>query len=296
MLPWAVRHTHLLLIPLLLLVVSCSSQPNARQPNARQYTLTGQILEVRPGGTELVIRHDDIPGFMPGMTMPFKVKDPALAKGRVAGDLIRATLMVTDDEAWLSSVEKTGWAPLLVRREPLRPAVSLVEPGEEVPDQALVDQDGQPFRLSSLRGSAVLLTFIYTRCPLPEFCPRMDGYFGAVQRAVKDGRLKRPVRLLSVSFDPDFDTPAELRAHAARVGADRSVWTLATAPRAEVEAWGARLGLSLIRDDKNPANITHNLRTAVIDPQGRLVRILDGNHWTPDEAIAALASVPTVSK
>ncbi len=285
------RRAHLLLIPLLLSVAACS-----RPPSARQYTLTGQILEVRPGGAELVIRHDDIPGFMPGMTMPFRLKDPALAKGRVAGDLVRATLMVTDDEAWLSKVEKTGWAPLPERKEPLRPAVSLVEPGEAVPDQALVDQDGRPFRLSSLRGSAVLLTFIYTRCPMPEFCPRMDAFFEAVQRAVKDGRLRGPVRLLSVSFDPDFDTPAELRAHAARVGADRAVWTFATAPRAEVEAWGARLGLSLIRDEKTPADITHNLRTAVVDRQGRLVRILDGNQWTPDEAIAALASVPDFSK
>jgi protein SCO1/2 len=267
-----------------------------RQPAARQYTLVGQILEVRSGGAELVIRHDDIPGFMPGMTMPFRVKDPALARGRIAGDLVRATLMVTDDEAWLGTVEKTGWAPLPERKEPLRPAVSLVEPGETVPDQALVDQDGKPLRLSSLRGSAVLLTFVYTRCPLPEFCPRMDAFFGTVQRAVKDGRLRGPVRLLSVSFDPDFDTPAELRAHALRVGADGTVWTFATAPRAEVEAWGARLGLSLIRDEKNPADITHNLRTAVIDRQGRLVTILDGNQWAPAEAIAALASVPAESK
>jgi protein SCO1 len=279
------------LIPAILLAATC-----ARQPAARQYTLVGQIFEVRPGGAELVIRHDDIPGFMPGMTMPFRLKEPALAKGLVAGDLVRATLMVTDDEAWLATVEKTGWAPLPERKEPLRPAVSLVEPGEEVPDRGLVDQDGKPFLLSSLRGSAVLLTFIYTRCPLPEFCPRMDAFFEFVQRAIKDGRLRGPVRLLSVSFDPDFDTPAVLRAHAVRAGADRAVWTFASAPRAEVEAWGARLGLSLIRDERNPADITHNLRTAVIDREGRLVRILDGNQWIPDEAIAALASVPAVSK
>ncbi len=296
MLRCAVRRTHLLLIPLLLFVVGCARQPAARPSNARQYTLTGQILEVRSGGAELVIRHNDIPGFMPGMTMPFRVKDPALSNGCVAGDLVRATLVVTDDDAWLATVEKTGSAPLPERKEPLRPAVSLVEPGEAVPDQALVDQDGKPFRLSSLRGSAVLLTFVYTRCPLPEFCPRMDAFFASVQRALKDGRLKGPVHLLSVSFDPDFDTPAELRAHALRVGADPAVWTFATAPRAEVESWGAHLGLSLIRDPKNPADITHNLRTAVIDRQGRLVKILDGNQWTPDEAIAALASVPAVSK
>ena len=279
-----------LLFPLLL-AVAC-----ARQPIARQYQLTGQILEVKPGGTELVIRHHDIPGFMPGMTMPFRLKDPALSKGLVAGDLVRATLMVTDEEAWLSTIEKTGTAPLPVQQAPAQPAVSLVEPGDVVPDETLIDQDGRAFRVSSLRGSAVLLTFIYTRCPLPDFCPRMDANFSAVQRALEAGRLREPVHLLSVSFDPDFDTPATLRAHAARLGADPAIWTFATAPRAQVEAWGARLGLSLIRDAKDPTAITHNLRTAVIDREGRLVRIFDGNQWTPDEAIAALRSVPAPSK
>jgi protein SCO1/2 len=287
------RYTALLPLLLVPIVLGACAKP---QPAARQYTLTGQVLEVRTDRAELVIRHQDIPGFMPAMTMPFKVKEVEAARARVAGDLVRATLNVTDEEAWLSSIEKTGWAPLPERTTPIRPAVSFVEPGQEVPDQALLGEDGRPFRLSALRGSPVLLTFIYTRCPIPEFCPRMDALFGAVQRAVKDGRLRGPVRLLSVSFDPDFDTPAELGRHAARVGADRAIWTFATGPKAEIESWGAGLGLSLIRDERNPAAITHNLRTAVIDPRGRLVTILDGNHWTPDEAIAALALAPSLPK
>jgi protein SCO1/2 len=274
-------------LPLLLFAVACT-----RQPEARQYTLTGQILAVNPAGTELVIHHDDVKGFMPAMTMPFRVKDPALAKGRLPGDLIRATLVVTDEAAWLSKIEKTGWAPLPERQVSPQQAVDLLKPGEAIPDETLVDQDGQTFRVSSLKGSAVLLTFIYTRCPFPEFCPRMDAHFRAVQKAIEDGRLRGTIRLVSLSFDPDFDTPAELRAHASREGADKTIWTFATAPRARIEAWGARLGLSVIRDETNPSDITHNLRTAVIDRQGRLFRILDGNRWTPDEAIAALASVP----
>lgn len=272
-------------IPLLL--IAC-----ARQPDARQYQLTGQILAVRPDGSELVIRHDDVKGFMPAMTMPFRVKDRAVADGRAPGDLIRATLMVTDTEAWLSRIEKTGWAPLPERQVSAQPAADLVKAGEMVPDETFVDQGGRSFRLSSLRGSAVLVTFIYTRCPLPEFCPRMDAYFGVVQKAIKDGKLRGPVRLLSISFDPDFDTPAELAAHASRVGADPALWTFATSPRARVEAWGARLGLSVIRDAKDPSDITHNMRTAVIDRRGRLVSVLDGNRWVPAEAVAALASVP----
>jgi protein SCO1/2 len=275
------------LIPVLLLAVAC-----ARSPEPRQYPLTGQVLSVKPDRTELVIRHDDVRGFMPAMTMPFRLKNPALADGKVPGDLIRATLMVTDEEAWLEHVEKTGWAPLPERADSEPPPVSLLRPGETVPDETLIDQDGQAFRVSSLKGKAVLLTFIYTRCPLPEFCPRMDAWFGAVQQAIKDGRLRGAIRLLSVSFDPDFDAPAELRAHAARLNADPAIWTFATAPRPRVDAWAGRFGLSVIRDGDRPSDITHNLRTAVIDRQGRLVAILDGNRWTPGDAITALASVP----
>ena len=270
---------------ILLLAATC-----ARGPAPREYQLTGQVLAVSPDGRELVVRHDDVKGFMPAMTMPFRVKDVALARGRLPGDLIRATLLVTDEESWLAKVEKTGWAPIRDDSASTRPAIEPVKPGELVPDETLVDQDGQAFRLSSLRGSRLLVTFIYTRCPLPEFCPRMDAYFGSVQQAVADGRLRGPVRLLSVSFDPEFDSPAVLKGHAARVGADPRVWTFATAPRERVEAWGGRLGLSVIRDPKDPSDITHNLRTAVIDGQGRLVTILEGNRWTADQAIAALGS------
>jgi protein SCO1/2 len=287
-----VRHTLPWFALLALLAAGCSKPP----ANARQFTLTGQVLDVRSGGAELVVRHDDIPGFMPGMTMPFKVKPAAGSKGCATGDLIRATLHVTDTDAWLSDIVRTGSAPLPARTEPLRAPAALVEPGDEVPDQELVDQDGSRFRLSSLRPAVVLLTFIYTRCPLPEYCPRMDARFAEVQRSVEAGRVPGPVRLVSVSFDPDFDTPAELSRHAGRAGANPAVWRFATGPKAAVEAWGARLGLSLIRDEHAPAGITHNLRTAVIDRRGRLVRILDGNQWTADQAVAALASAASAPK
>jgi protein SCO1/2 len=119
----------------------------------------------------------------------------------------------------------------------------------------------------------------------------MDRQFQVVQKAIEEGRLAG-VRLLSVSFDPDYDTPPILKAHAARVGAAPHLWTFATAPRERVEALGGRLGLSLIRERDESAAITHNLRTAVIDRQGRLVTVLNGNEWTAEQAIAALASVP----
>ena len=277
----------LLLFAFLFLLANCR-----QEPPARRYPLTGQVLAVSADGNEITVHHDDIKGFMSAMTMPFKVKDRSLTRNRIPGDLVKATLNVTDDEAWLSELEKTGWAPFPDKASAQVPAAPLLKSGEELPDETLIDQDGQAFRLASLRGAPLLITFVYTRCPLPDFCPRMDRSFGAIQRELASGKVRGPLHLLSVSFDPDFDTPSVLKAHATAVGADPKVWTYATAPRDRVEAFGARLGLSVIREPGNPADITHNLRTAVVDARGRLVTILNGNEWTVEQALAALASAP----
>ncbi len=281
---------HRSLIPLALAALVFALPACRREPPARQYEITGHVLAVKPDSTEITIRHDDIPGFMAAMTMPFKVKDPQVVKGRVPGDLVKGTLMVTDESSWLSRLEKTGWAPFPETAG--APRVPLLEPGEAVPDETFIDQDGNAFRLSSLKGSVVIVTFIYTRCPLPDYCPLMDRRFASIQQAVRDGRTARGVRLLSISFDPDRDTPAVLRAHAARLGADPALWTFATAPRDKVDTFGARLGLDVIRDANDPSDITHNLRTAVLDRQGRLATVLNGNGWSVEDALAALASVP----
>ena len=252
-------------------------------PRERRYELQGQVLAVDPAQQTLTIKHGDIKGFMPGMTMPFRVKAPALLEGRKPGDLVRATLVVLDTDAYLESVEKTGWAPVPDGGAAPAPGVAVLEPGAAVPDQVFTDDEGRPFALSSLQGRTVALTFIYTSCPYPTFCPLMDRQFKEVQRRIQaDTALRGTVRLLSLSFDPDHDTPAVLKAHAGELGADPSVWTFATAPRPEIEAFGAHFGLLISRDPKDPQVITHSLSTAVIDPRGRLVALHQGNDWTPD--------------
>jgi protein SCO1/2 len=151
----------------------------------------------------------------------------------------------------------------------------------------LTDHEGKPLALSSWRGSAVAVTFIYTRCPLPQFCPLMDRRFADVQRiAESDAVLAGKVHLLSVSFDPDHDTPAVLQAHAGKVGADASLWRFATAPPATVDTFAAAFGVNVIREQDT--TITHNLRTAVVGPDGRVVALYDGNEWTSDQLIADL--------
>ena len=245
-----------------------------------EYELRGQILAVDPVRQELTIKHGDIRGFMPGMTMPFKVKSARLLEGRTPGDLVTATLVVQGDSAYLSAVTTTGHAPLA--EPPPQRRVDILEPGAPVPDVKLVDSSGAARSLSDWRGRVVAVTFIYTRCPLPDFCLRMDQNFAAVQRALlADPVLRYKVALLSVSFDPQFDTPQVLAEHARRAGADPRIWRFVTSDRATVETFAGEFGVAVFHEGTGPEGITHNLRTAIIKPDGTLATVLTGNDWTP---------------
>jgi protein SCO1/2 len=261
-----------------------------REPDARTYQLTGQILVVKPETNEVLVKHEDIPGFMPAMTMPYTVSDPAIIKDRVAGDLITATLTVAPNNAFLSAITKTGSAPLPEdARTTIPPAanVHLLKSGDAVPATTLTDHDGQPVALTEFKGSATAITFIYTRCPLPQFCPLIDRRFAEVQKlAAADPALAGKIRLVSISFDPQFDRAEMLRAHAKKLGADPQVWRFATADEATVDRLAAEFGVNVIRE--KDGTITHNLRTAIVDPAGRVSSIVDANAWTADELLAGL--------
>lgn len=253
----------------------------------REYELRGQVLAVDESRQEVTIRHEDIRGFMPGMTMPFKVKPGTLVRDRKPGELIRATLVVQDSDAYVRSIVSTGYAPL--DGPPPPPRVTFLEAGATIPDATFVDQSGATRTLAAWRGRTLALTFIYTRCPIPDFCPRMDRQFAEVQRAVlTDASWRDTVHLISISFDPSFDTPAVLAAHARALGADPAVWTFLTGTKETITAFGAPLGVTLVPDTSHPQEIVHNLRTAVIDAEGRLVRIFSGSDWTPDELLDAI--------
>jgi protein SCO1 len=262
---------------------------HACAPRGREYELRGQILAVDPARSELTVKHEDIRGFMPGMTMPFKVRDSKLLAGRKPGELIRATLVVEETEGYLKSVTVTGSAPL--SEPPPPPRVDPLNPGDEVPDVSLIDQDGKPRHLAEWRGQAVAVTFIYTRCPLPDFCPLMDRQFAEVQRDVtRDTTLRGHVRLLSITFDPAYDTPEVLAAHAKKLGADPSTWSFLTGDRTAIEGFAARFGVTVMRENPAAAEVVHNLRTAVIDGRGRLVKVLNGIQWQPSDLVAELRS------
>lgn len=266
------------------LSAACSSQPPVPT-----YQLTGQILVVKPETSELLVKHEDIKGFMPAMTMPYTVKDAALLKDKTAGDLITATLNVAPEGPFLSAIVKTGTAPLPEDARPdIPPAanVHLLKTGDPVPATALVDQ-GRSITMADFKGSALAVTFIYTRCPLANFCPLLDRRFAEVQRlAAADPALAGKIRLLSISFDPANDRDAALKAHAEKLGADPDVWRFATAEQAVVDRLAAEFAVNVIRE--KDGTITHNLRTAIVDPSGRIVSILDNNSWEPTELVSGL--------
>lgn len=254
----------------------------------REYPLTGQVLFINPSKQEITVKHEDVPGFMPGMTMPFRVPDKGTLDRVKPGDLITATLVVEETSGYLEDITTTGSAPLPPEAK-LLPRATILEPGDAVPDVNFTDQTGAPRRLSDWRGKVVALTFIYTRCPIPNFCPLMDRHFAAAQRQLKaETPLDSRVHLVSISFDPENDTPEVLTKHAARVGADPGQWSFVTAPWDVIDPFGRVFGVAIMRDDKPRQEIVHNLRTAILGKDGRLVQVLNGNEWTPAELITAI--------
>lgn len=276
----------------LTLAAGCTDPPVP----AQRYPIEGQLLGVQLDTGQVLLKHGPVEGYMDAMTMPFQVGDRASILARRPGDLIRATLVVEPTRSYLEQVTLTGRAPLpeAATARPVAEGVHVLAPGDEAPGVALTNQWGQPSSIADWTGAAGVVTFIYTRCPLPDFCPLMDTRFAEIQTAAQaDPSLAGRVRLLSVSFDPAVDTPAVLTAHAARVGAGPH-WHFATAPVAIVDRFAAEFGVNVIRE--TDGTITHNLRTAVIGPDGRIVTVYSGNDWTADAIVAdvrrALGAAP----
>jgi protein SCO1/2 len=269
---------------------ACGSTEEAAR---REYPLQGQILAVTPDAKEANIKHDEIKGFMPAMTMPYKAREPEF-KGLAPGDLISATLVVLSNDAYLKGVKKTGEAPLEKPPEE-KPAASsgfeLLKQGAPIPSTWFVDQDGRKKELPrDFLGKAVALTFSYTRCPMPAFCPLMDRNFATMQENLKgDGGAN--VHLVTVSIDPRFDTPVVLKKHAERLKADPGLWTFLTGDRDEIDRFASRFGLSLVRSVTDQSDITHTLRTVIIDREGKLVKTLTGNEWKPGDVVADMKAL-----
>jgi protein SCO1 len=260
-------------------------------PKERSYKLQGQVLSIDADRQMANIKHEEIKGFMAAMTMPYKVQDAKALAELKPGDLINARVSVVPNDAFLTDVKRVGHAPLEQAPETQRATssgVEILKPGDLVPSPPFTDQDGKTRGLDAFRGSTIVLTFIYTRCPIDTFCPLMDRHFAEIQRAMAKDPALAKIQLVSVSFDPVGDTPAVLKKHAREVKADPTRWTFLTGEREAIERFGSAFGLFANRSAASDADITHNLRTAVIDPRGRLVKIYTGNEWTPAQLLVDL--------
>ena len=274
----------------IVLVVATAAAACSRAPEPKRYEVRGQILSLDPQRNQVVVDHEDIEGFMSAMVMPYKVQDPALLEGKKPGDMVMATLVVEEVDYYLTTLTTTGHEPIKTPApDPL--ITDILTDGDVVPDHVLVDQTDTPLSMESLRGHRVALTFMYSRCPLPDFCPLMDKHFADVQAQIKKSPDLADVQLVSVTLDPAFDTPAVLVQHAKRLGADPARWHFATGSPDEVLAFAKRFGV-IAEPGETAVALVHNLRTAVIDSQGRLVKAYSGNMWSPAELVADLKATP----
>jgi protein SCO1/2 len=272
------------LLAALLFAASCSA--------AKTYEMRGQILGINRDKMEILVKHEDIPGLMPAMTMPWKVQTANMLDNLGPGDLITSEIVVDDNEGVVTKITKLGTAKPDVPEPagPSQPGVKYLVPGDAVPNQAFVDQLGQARDFNTIRGDrAMAVTFIYTKCPIPTFCPAMDRQFAEAQALIKDKRLDGKAGLLSVSFDPKNDTPPVLAAHARKLAADPKVWTFVTGDRDAIDRFASSMLLTLVRGQApNPDEIGHTLRTTVVDRSGRIAKSYSGADWTPAELVAEL--------
>jgi protein SCO1/2 len=249
----------------------------------------GVVQAVAPDHRHATVKHDAIPGYMASMTMDFAARDTNVLAGISAGDEISFTLAVTDNEEWMENVQRVAKADAFGLSGP--PGWHVVEPelavGDLLPDCEFTDENNRPVRFSDFRGRALAFTFFFTSCPLPDYCPRMNRNF-AETRKLLSSAAAGPAnwQMLSVSFDSAFDTPQILSGYARFYrGDDTNRWLFAVASSNTLAALAPKVDLSVWREG---GSLSHNMRTVVLDPRGKIFRQFDGNAWTPEQLAAAI--------
>jgi protein SCO1/2 len=276
----------LMILNLSLGLAACHSAP-------KRYPIAGRIMSIDQEKKQIILSHGDIPGYMPAMVMPLKVKDEKQFNGLTRGDQITATLAVDSVRSWLEDVRITrkGSGGSDDRDAEIR---ALPREGNEVPGFTLTNQDGKKISLNDYRGKVLIITFVYTRCPLPDYCPLMSSNFAEIDQALRvDPKLYDRTHLLTVSFDTKHDTPAVLRSYGAayteRYSDEKFIhWEFATGSDDEIKAITKFFGLQF---SQNPDQIVHSLVTAIISPDGKLYRVHPSNDWKPTEIVTEIRSL-----
>jgi protein SCO1/2 len=256
----------------------------------KHYTLSGRVISKAPATRSIVVDHDEIPGFMAAMTMPYPVVDGVDLSGVEPGDLIRADIDVKPDgQYWLTKISVTDSS----RRDKTPRGSKELWPGQNIPDLELVNQNGKTVRFSEFRGKTLLLTFIYTRCPMPNFCPRLSSQFASLNRELqKDPGEYGRTQLLSISIDPKYDTPEVLYKYGLAYLNDDpkgfAHWQF-TAPSPEnLKKLASAFSLVYAEEDNQ---ISHTMSTVLVDPEGKLAKIWDTSDWTIAEVLSTMRQV-----
>jgi len=281
---------NLKIIPAVLLLALVGCKPASPSSAPRNFTVHGIVMSVATDQRHATIKHDAIPGYMAAMTMNFAARNPEVLNGVSVGDIISFTLVVTETNDWIENAQRLGITNVIGLSGP--PGWHVVEPalavGDTLPDYEFTDENGALVRLADFRGHPVALTFFFTTCPLPDYCPRMNRNFEET-RKILALETNAPARwqLLSISFDSNFDTPQRLSSYA-RVyrGNDPAHWLFLVAATNTLASLAPKLDLSVWQEG---GSFSHNLRTVVLNAQGKISRQFDGNDWTPQQLADAIA-------
>jgi len=258
---------------------------------AQRFDLRGKVVAVDRDQGTVTLAHDAIPGYMAAMTMAYPLKDKWAFSVLKPGQTIQATLVVTSDHAWLEGI--------VVSDEPKRETGSLSPPeaaatpvGQDVPDFPLTNQDGRRIHFYQYRGKALLLTFIYTRCPLPDYCPLMSRNFAQILKQIRsDPALASSTHLLSISIDPEFDKPAVLSKYGMDCAGECHPfhdWEFASGTPEQVRKVAEFFGLKYWTEG---GQIVHALATALVSPDGKVVQLYRGNDWRPPQVLSDLQAL-----
>ena len=277
-----------------------SSCHRSRTPAAKRYPFTGRVVSVDTQAQSAIIDGDAIPGFMEAMAMPYKVKPAATLNHLMPGDSISAEVVVQHDSRFRRPLPTTGSKtsrppPTSIPSRQLAPTrCTCLRPAKRSLIFHLPIRQASEFLSSNIRGKVLFLTFIYTRCPFPDFCPRMSSNFAEIYKQIGTNPALAGAHLLSISFDPEHDTPKVLRDYGFSVAHTHDPalfkhWEFAAASQADLPKIADFFALTV-----KPENglITHNLSTAVIGPDGKIVKWYHGSDWQPSDLIKDAAAAP----
>jgi protein SCO1/2 len=278
-----------MLVALSWLLTACRDSP-------KHYFLQGRVLGKSDLTQQITVNHGDIPGFMAAMTMPYPVKDTQGFQEVQPGDLITADVVVdVNHDYWLEH--------LTIKSETGRGSVSSLAPhallpGERVPDIPLRNQDGKTLHLTDFKGKAILITFVYTRCPFPTFCPLISSEFATIQKELaKTPQDYERTHLISISLDPQYDTPPIMRKYGlGYIANDPSGfehWDFVSTSSDDLRKLATAFGLEYFEQDNQ---ISHSMNTILLATDGTVSQDWQGNEWKTSEVISALRQAAAVNR